>query len=91
METLPVDLSGTAARGPVLETALRLTAPTSRLRVKLPPGPAGRAEAVIPDPAAIRPETWAAKHYWSEGNDTIVYEFDQPLPEGEILLRIPRA
>jgi hypothetical protein len=35
---------------------------------------------------------WAAKHHWTEGrgDDVVtVYEFDEALPPGRVLLRIP--
>jgi hypothetical protein len=82
----PVDLSGAAtAGGQTLEALLNLPGPQSRLRVKLPPGKAGRAEAVFAK------QSWAAKHYWNEADGIVVYEFDQPLPEGDVLVRIPFA
>jgi hypothetical protein len=78
-----VDLSGAATGGARVEASLDLPDPRTRLRVKLPPGEAGRAEAVFGR------QSWAAKHYWSEDDDVMVYEFDEPLPAGSVLLRIP--
>jgi uncharacterized lipoprotein len=82
-DTEPLDLTAAADTGRgVVEVSLNLPAPQSRLRVKLPPGHAGRAEAVFAR------HSWAAKHYWTESDGVVVYEFDEPLPEGEVLLRI---
>jgi hypothetical protein len=82
-ETL--DLS-TAGGAPPVEVALTLTEPRARVRVKLPAGPARRAEAVV----GTAGRSWAAKHYWTEDDGVVVYEFDEPLPAGEIILRFPR-
>jgi uncharacterized lipoprotein len=78
----PLDLTGADTARGFVEVSLNLPAPQSRLRVKLPPGHAGRAEAVFAR------HSWAAKHYWTERDGNVVYEFDEPLPEGEVLLRI---
>jgi hypothetical protein len=80
---IAVDLTGAATTGAGLEASVTLPAARARLRVKLPPGEAGRAEALFGR------QSWAAKHYWSEEDGVTVYEFDQPLPEGSVLLRIP--
>jgi hypothetical protein len=37
-------------------------------------------------------QNWAAKHQWTEGegrDEVTVFEFDEPLPVGEVTLRIP--
>jgi hypothetical protein len=81
MDTL--DLRDAPARAPVLEASLTLSEPQSHLRVRLPSGTAGRAEAVMGK------KSWAAKHYWQEQGEIMVYEFDEPLPAGQITLRIP--
>jgi hypothetical protein len=73
----------TAARANVLETSVTLTEPQSRLYLRLPPGDAGRAEAVFHE------RSWAAKHYWQEAPGVTIYEFDEALPAGPITLRIP--
>jgi hypothetical protein len=79
-----VDLSTIAAgRGAPLETSLTLEEPQTRLRLRLPPGKAGRAEAVFEG------KSWAAKHYWQESPGVVVYEFDEALPAGAVTLRIP--
>jgi hypothetical protein len=77
-----VDLSESAPSERVLEAAVTLSEPQTRLRVRLPAGQPGRAEALFDD------QSWAAKHFWREGAD-VVYEFDEPLPAGAITLRIP--
>jgi hypothetical protein len=43
----------------------------------------GRAEAIRGK------ERWDAKHYSRIDLETVAYEFDGPLPAGEILLRVP--
>jgi hypothetical protein len=78
-----VDLTGAATGGARLEASVTLPAARTRLRLKLPPGEAGRAEAVFGR------QSWAAKHYWQEDDGVTVYEFDEALPEGSVLLRIP--
>jgi hypothetical protein len=84
MEPGLLDLTESASSSAgVLEAAVTLTEPQSRLRLRLPPGKAGRAEAVF------HKQSWAAKHYWQEGPDITIYEFDGPLPAGTITLRLP--
>jgi hypothetical protein len=79
-----VDLSvGAAASAGVLETSLTLDEPQARLRLRLPAGKPGRAEAIFAD------RSWAAKHYWQESPGVVIYEFDEPLPAGPVRLRIP--
>jgi hypothetical protein len=68
-----------------LALALDLDAPRGRLRLRLPPGTPGRADAVFEG------RRWAAKHYWRDGEDEVVYEFDEPLPAGHVELFIPFA
>ncbi len=85
MDTETVDLRGAAAAASVLEATLTLATPRSRLRLRLPGGEAGRADAVLGE------RVWAAKHYWREQGDVTVYEFDEPLPAGPITLRVPLA
>jgi hypothetical protein len=81
-----VDLSGSARPSAAyLEAAVTLTEPQSRLRLRIPPGKPGRAEAVFEG------NSWAAKHYWQESPGVVVYEFDEALPAGPITLRIPLA
>ncbi len=77
-----VDLSESPATATMLEARLTLEEPQPRVRVRLPPGQPGRAEAVFDR------RSWAAKHYWLD-DDVVVYEFDEPLPAGPVLLRIP--
>jgi hypothetical protein len=77
-----VDLSESAGER-FIEAALLLEEPQSRLRLRLPPGQPGRAEAIFAG------RSWAAKHYWQEGAGIFVYEFDEPLPAGSVTLRIP--
>jgi hypothetical protein len=83
MDTL--DLRKSPADTPVLEASITLSEPQSHLRVRLPGGEAGRADAVIGK------RSWAAKHYWQEQGGIMVYEFDEPLPAGQITLRVPLA
>jgi len=81
-----VDLSKDSGAGArVLETSFTLSEPLTRVRLRLPPGEAGRAEALIAG------KSWSAKHYWPEGPGLMVYEFDGPLPAGPVQLRIPFA
>jgi hypothetical protein len=81
-----VDLSerSTVSAG-ALETSVILAEPLSRLGLRLPRGEAGRAEAVFGE------RSWAAKHYWQEVPGGMTYEFDEPLPAGRVLLRVPFA
>ena len=86
MDTAVLDLTGsTPVRAGVLEATVTLTAPQSRLRLRLPVGAAGRAEAVF------NKHSWTAKHYWQEDPGIMIYEFDEPLPPSQIVLRIPLA
>ncbi|HET9594108.1 MAG TPA: hypothetical protein VFP65_00930 [Anaeromyxobacteraceae bacterium] len=81
-----IDLTGSeAAHADVLEAKLHLPAPRSRLLLRIPPGNAGRAEAVIDG------RCWAAKHYWQQEPGVMAYEFDEPLPAGPIVVRVPIA
>ena len=80
-----VDLSESVAGSAHLEAALTLKEPQSQLRLRMPPGKPGRAEAVFDG------KSWSAKHYWQESPGVVVYEFEQPLPAGPITLRIPLA
>jgi hypothetical protein len=77
-----LDLSQ-APPGTQLEATLTLAEPQPRLRVRVPPGRAGRAEAVFLG------KSWAAKHYWQESPGVVVYEFDEAIPAGPLTLRIP--
>ena len=84
MDAETFDLTQAApGRASTLEATMTLTCPQSRLRLRLPPGEAGRAEAVFDG------RSWAAKHYWHEGPHVVVYEFDELLPSAEITLRVP--
>jgi hypothetical protein len=86
MDYAVVDLSRcTTVRGSALEASVALEEPLSRLRLRLPRGKAGRAEAVFGE------RSWAAKHYWQELSGVMTYEFDEPLPAGSVLLRVPFA
>jgi hypothetical protein len=81
-----LDLSlSTTTSASALEATVTLSEPASRLRLRLPRGEAGRAEAVF------HGRSWAAKHYWQEAPGVMLYEFDEPLPAGEVTLRIPFA
>jgi hypothetical protein len=80
-----VDLSDASQGGArELEASLTLSEPQTQVRLRLPRGEAGRAEALFAG------KSWAAKHYWHEG-ELMVYEFDGPLPAGPVRLRIPFA
>jgi hypothetical protein len=79
-----IDMSQQRASGGTLEAAVVLPGPRSQIQVRLPPsGVPGRAEAIRGK------ERWDAKHYWSIDLETVAYEFDGPLPAGEIRLRVP--
>jgi hypothetical protein len=72
----------------ILEVQVSLDEPAAAVRIGTPAGEVGRAEAVIPRGATSA--SWAAKHYFREGDSPItVFEFDEPLPPGSVLLRIP--
>lgn len=69
-----------------VELQLTLEGATNRLAIRAPSGGLGRAEAVFGK------KSWAAKHYWTEGDEgkeITVFEFDEALPAGPVLLRIP--
>ena len=84
MDAKIFDLAQTApGHASMLEATMTLTCPQSRLRLRLPPGEAGRAEAVFDG------RSWAAKHYWHEAPQVVVYEFDELLPAAQITLRVP--
>jgi hypothetical protein len=79
-----VDMSGQRPRDGALEVQLKLPAPRGQIQVRLP-------EASVPGRAEAQhgSERWAAKHYWSIDDRTVAYEFDGPLPAGELRLRVP--
>jgi hypothetical protein len=83
MDTDVVDLRDLPAHAPVLEATVTFAKSQSRLRVRLPGGEAGRADAILGK------RVWAAKHYWQEQDGVMVYEFDEPLPAGQVTLRVP--
>jgi hypothetical protein len=86
MDTAVIDLTGSErAHTDVLEASLDLPAAKTRLLLLIPPGKAGRAEVVIND------RSWAAKHYWEQERGVMAYEFDEPLPPGPIIVRVPFA
>jgi hypothetical protein len=87
-ERTVLDLSGARERGGFLETGFRLSSPCSQIHVRLPAARVpGRAEAEHGQGPKL--ERWAAKHFWSIDQETVAYEFDGPLPAGDIRLRIP--
>ena len=60
----------------------------TRVIMRVPHGTVGRAEAIF------RGRNWSAAHYWTEETDdgaVVIYEFSEPLPEGEVRLVIPFA
>ena len=74
-----------------VEVGLMLAAATSRLAIRSS-RTLGRAEAQLGE------RCWAAKHYWTERPATVqpgeaaaltIFEFDEPLPAGPMLLRLP--
>ena len=77
------DLTRTASSAGILEYSVTLSKPQSRLKLRLPPGEAGRAEALFEG------RSWAAKHCWREDDSVLACEFDEPLPPGRIVLRVP--
>jgi hypothetical protein len=86
MDAAVIDLTASElAHTDVLEASLHLHAAQSRLVLLIPAGKAGRAEAVIND------RSWAAKHYWQQEPGVMAYEFDEPLPPGPIIVRVPFA
>ena len=86
MHEAVIDLTGIASSpSSTLEVSVTLPEPRSRLRLLLPAGEAGRPEAVF------RGRSWAAKHYWREDGAVLTCEFDEPLPAGPIILRVPFA
>jgi hypothetical protein len=79
-----VDLSGQRVSGGVLETTLTLHAPCGQIHVRLPAATTpGRAEAVHGK------DRWDAKHFWNIDQETVAFEFDGPLPAGQVRLRVP--
>jgi hypothetical protein len=78
-----VDLRQTHASAGTLVAKVLLQEPQPRVRVLLPPGKAERAEARFDE------RNWAAKHYWQAEPGVVVYEWDQSLPAGPIMLHIP--
>ena len=83
-----VDLSGQHASGGAVEAALVLPAPRRQILVRHSPGSVpGRAEAT--HDRGSRQERWNAKHFWRVDDETVAYEFDEPLPAGEVRLRVP--
>jgi hypothetical protein len=80
-----------------VEVSLDLASPQSRIAIRVPGGVLGRADAIwdprdrAPD-SSQTPQIWAAKHHWTEGpaqQPATVFEFDEPLPAGAVVLRIP--
>jgi hypothetical protein len=70
----------------IVELQLSLEHATQRIAIRAPSNGIGRAEAVLGK------KNWAAKHYWSEGEadqEITIFEFDEALPAGPVLLRIP--
>jgi hypothetical protein len=70
-----------------IDLALTLPQPTDRIIVHNAGLSPGRADAILDGD-----RVWSAKHHWSEGRgaDAItIYEFDESLPAGPMLLRIP--
>jgi hypothetical protein len=73
-----------------LELQLELPTPQTRIGVRVAggnrSGALGRADAILGR------HTWAAKHHWVEGgpdDQATIFEFDEPLPAGTVVLRIP--
>ena len=85
------DVPRPAAQQPTtIELRLDLPEPQTRVGVKVAGGTRvgtlGRADAVLGR------HTWAAKHHWQEGgpgDEATIFEFDEPLPAGPVVLRIP--
>jgi hypothetical protein len=85
------DVPAPAAQPPTtIELRLDLPEPQNRVGVKVAggarQGTLGRADAVLGR------HTWAAKHHWLEGDpddEATIFEFDEPLPAGPVVLRIP--
>ncbi|HEY0707384.1 MAG TPA: hypothetical protein VGG33_11340 [Polyangia bacterium] len=80
----PTERNGVPAR--FVELKVNLEAATTRVAIHAPGDGLGRAEALFGK------NSWAAKHYWSEGDEdqqVTVFEFDEALPAGPLTLRIP--
>lgn len=75
--------SATASPDGTVEVELVLDSAQTLVRVHVPTGRAGRAEALLGG------RNWAAKHYWTDDDGQTVYQFDEPLPAGRVRLRIP--
>jgi hypothetical protein len=70
-----------------IDVRLTLDRPTDRIAIHAPGLALGRADALL---SAHR--VWASKHHWTEtrGDDAVTtYEFDEALPAGPCVLRIP--
>jgi hypothetical protein len=67
----------------VRQLTLTLPTPQARLRLRIAERSPGRAVA------EFEGRSWAAKHYWEEGQGVWVYEFDGALPAGRVVLRVP--
>ena len=74
-----------------VEVPLALDSPQSRIAIRIPGGVLGRADAVWESRADSHLHIWAAKHHWTEGprgQESTVFEFDEALPAGAVILRI---
>jgi len=84
MDSEIVEVGDAQDVGPgVRQLTLTLPEPQARLRLRVADRSPGRAEAVFEG------KSWAAKHYWQEGQGVWVYEFDDALPAGRIVVRVP--
>ena len=66
----------------MLDMQVTLPEATNRIAIRVPSGTLGRAEALLGE------RSWAAKHYWTQGDELTIFEFDEPLPAGRVSLRV---
>ena len=77
-----------------VQLRIELATPQQRVTVRVPGASLGRADAGFATRAASgeKAQRWAAKHYWTEETEAgpaTVFEFDEPLPAGSVVLEIP--
>jgi hypothetical protein len=80
----PTQRLGVPAR--FVELKVTLDSATTQVAIRAPGEGLGRAEALVGK------KNWAAKHYWTEGDEdeqVTIFEFDEALPAGPVTLRIP--
>jgi hypothetical protein len=88
-----------SGQAPFIELPLTLETPAERILVHTAGLQPGRADAILAAGQGAgqgaddgKPRIWSAKHHWTEtraGDAVTIYEFDEALPAGQVLLRIP--